>query len=267
LIIIDAHQHFWDRSLSEFNYRWHEAPGFEPLRRDFLPADLQPLLREAGVQKTILVQTQHHLAENRWALKLAQQWDFIAGVVGWVDLESPLCGAQLDEFAGDPRYILRESVNQGLAELSRRGFPFDLLFYAEHLALAPAVARRHPELRLVIDHLSKPRVRLGELKEWARDLQEAAACPNVYCKLSGLVTEADWRRWTVADLRPYVETAIEAFTPQRIMFGSDWPVCCLAASYEQVIAATRELLQTYSAADQAAIWGQTAREFYRLPYE
>jgi L-fuconolactonase len=196
-----------------------------------------------------------------------------------VDLVSESCEEQLQELIAHPRFsgirhivqdepdedfIVRPEVFRGLRVLERHGVPYDLLFYHQHLRHAVTVARAFPELPLVIDHLAKPRIREGVLEPWAAELRAAAACPNVYCKLSGLVTEADWSGWTVADLRPYVMTALEAFGPARCMYGSDWPVCELAAEYGEVYGALRELLGGLSESESARVFGGTAIEFYRL---
>lgn len=276
--VIDAHQHFWQLS-QPFDYQWLDTPGLEPIRRDFLPADLAPRLEAAGVQRSVFVQTQHNVAENRWVLGLAEQHDFIAGVVGWVDLASESCEAQLLEFKDHPKFvgvrhvtqdepdddfIVRPDVVRGLKVLERHGVPFDLLFYVKHLKHAAPLAEMLPELPLVIDHLAKPRIKEGVTAGWREDLQAAARHPNVYCKLSGMVTEADWQQWQPADLRPYVETALEAFGPARCMFGSDWPVCELAASYQQVHDALREITGQLGAGELQQIFGGTASRFYGL---
>lgn len=275
---IDAHQHFWQRSLP-FDYGWLDAPQHAPISGDFLPADLAPQLQAAGVDKSIFVQTQHNLEENRWALSLAEQHDFLAGVVGWVDLASDQCEAQLLEFKDHPKFvgvrhitqdepdddfIVRPAVLRGLKTLEKHGVPFDMLFYVKHLRHAATLAAALPELPLVVDHLAKPRIKDHAVDDWLPQLQAAAKFPNVYCKLSGMVTEADWRLWKPADLRPYVEAALEAFTPARCMFGSDWPVCVLAGSYQQVHDALSEVLGRLSASEAARVWGETAAQFYRL---
>ena len=276
--VVDSHQHFWQ--LSEpFDYKWLNAPQLEPIRRDYLPNHLEPLIRRAGVDRTIIVQTQHNLRENDWALSLADKYDFIAGVVGWIDLASPDCERQLEKyrqhpkFVGvrhvthdepDPDFIVRDDVLRGLKTLEKHRVPFDLLFFVKHLHHATTLAQRLPELPLVLDHLAKPMITARRLDNWEATFREAASFPNVYCKLSGLVTEADWRAWTPADLKPYVEIALEAFGPARCMFGSDWPVCELAGSYGEVCAALRELLGAVSESETAQILGQTAISFYSL---
>ena len=275
---VDSHQHFWQLS-QPLNYRWLDAPLMAPIKRDFLPADLAPLLKGTGIEKTVVVQTQRDLVENRWALALAEKNEFIAGIVGWVDLATSDCERQLLEFKDQPKFvgvrhvtqdepddnfIVREEVLRGLAVLERHGVPFDLLFFARHLRHAPAVAARLPNLKLVLDHCAKPRIKHGEIDEWKRELAAAAKFPNLYCKISGLITEADWNTWRIADLKPYVEHAIQCFGPQRCMFGSDWPVCLLAVSYQQWKETVDELLASLSSAEREMIMGGTATEFYGL---
>jgi L-fuconolactonase len=276
-MLIDAHQHFWERG--RFDTRWLETPEHQPICRTFLPADLKPLIDEVGVTHTVFVQTQHDLDENRWALGLADANPWIAGVVGWVDLASPECETQVREFQRHPKFvgvrhitqgdpdvdfIVRPDVLRGLKTLERLGVPFDLLFYVQHLHHAQRLARELPQLKLVIDHLSKPKIKAQELKGWEQNLRAAAKFPNVYCKLSGMVTEADWRNWKPADLRPYVQIALEAFGPDRLMYGSDWPVCVLAGSYRQVFDALKETLGTLSEDERSHIDYRTAKEFYGL---
>jgi L-fuconolactonase len=276
--VIDAHQHFWQHALP-FDYSWQDAPELSPIRRDYLPDDLAPLLRATGVERTVFVQTQHNVEENRWALGLAEQYPFIAGVVGWVDLASGACEEQLLEFKAHPKFvgvrhitqdepdenfIVRDDVLRGLKVLEKHGVPFDLLFFTQHLRHAPTLARALPELPLVIDHLAKPKIKLREIDAWARELRAAAAAPNVHCKLSGMITEADWRAWRPADLKPYVETALEAFGPERCLFGSDWPVCELAGDYGQVHDALLEALGPISPSEREEIFGRSAARFYNL---
>jgi len=275
---IDAHQHFWQLSLP-FNYRWLDTAPNAPIRRDFLPEHLQPHLRAAGVGRTIVVQTQHNVEENRWLLGLAARHELIAGVVGWVDLASLNCAEQVEEFTKDPKFVgvrhitqdepdddflIRSDVLRGLKVLEAHGVPFDLLLYVKHLCHVPTLARHVPALPMVIDHLAKPRIKAGRTYDWLPHFRAAAAFPNVYCKLSGMITEADWRQWTAADLKPYVQTALECFGPERCLYGSDWPVCELAGTYQQVYDALHEALGPMSQADGNMIFGETARRFYRL---
>jgi L-fuconolactonase len=277
-MIIDAHQHFWQLDLP-FDYGWLREPQHAPICRDFLPEDLIPHLQAAGVQKTVFVQTQHDLEENRWALKLADQHDFLAGVVGWVDLASEQCEEQLSEFLGHPKFvgirhitqaepddnfIIRPDIVRGLKVLQKHRVPFDLLFFTQHLRHAATLAEMLPELPMVIDHLSKPKIKAHLIDGWREDLQRAARYPNICCKLSGMVTEADWSNWKTADLKPYIETALDSFGPFRCMFGSDWPVCELAAPYAAVLSALRENLSSLSESEQNQIFSETAKRFYGI---
>lgn len=280
-MIIDSHQHFWKLDLP-FEYGWLREPKHAPICRDFLPNDLQAHLSETGVNRSVFVQTQHNVEENRWALKLADSNSFLAGVVGWVDLASEHCEEQLSEFLQHPKFvgvrhvtqdepdenfIVRPEVVRGLKVLQKHQVPFDLLFYVQHLRHAPTLAEMLPELPMVIDHLSKPRIKAQEIKSWQSDLMNAAKSPNVFCKLSGMVTEADWQNWKPQDLKPYVETALEAFGAERCMFGSDWPVCELAGTYRQVFDALTDVLGPITLTERENIFCNTAKRFYRLKLE
>ena len=275
---IDAHHHLW-RLAEPFDYRWLNAPELASIRRDFLPEDLADHLAKAGVDASVVVQTQHDVRENHWALALADKHPFIAGVVGWVDLASPSCEAQLldviehPKFVGvrhitqdepDDDFIVRVDVLRGLRILERHHVPFDLLFHVRHLRHVETLARALPDLPLVIDHLAKPRIKAQRFEEWLPLIRAAARFPNVCCKLSGMVTEADWQRWTVNDLAPYVHAALDLFGPGRLMFGSDWPVCELAASYAQVHQALVDALGPISDNERTLIFGGTATRFYGL---
>ncbi len=277
--IIDAHQHFWQLGHPAFDYSWLDKPELKAIRKSYLPPDLKPQLQAAGVDRCVFVQTQHKLEENRWVLGLADQHDFIAGVVGWVDLYAPDVGDQLLTFTDHPKFVgIRHVVQdepdenwivhphalRGLKVLEQHGVPYDLLFYTQHLRHAATLAKALPKLKMVINHLSKPKIKTHQIDEWKTDLQIAAQYPNMYCKLSGMITEADWAHWKPADLKPYVDAALEAFGPERCMFGSDWPVCELAGTYAQVIDALRQVLAAISETERAAIFGGTASRFYGL---
>jgi L-fuconolactonase len=279
-LTIDAHQHFWQLGRQPFDYRWLDAPQLKPIRRDYLPADLKPLIDRVHVDRTVFVQTQHNTEENRWVLGLAQEHPFIAGVVGWVDLASPACEEQVQEFKRFPKFvgirhitqdepddnfIVRDDVLRGLKVLERHALPFDLLFYTKHLKHAATLAERLPNLPMVIDHLAKPQIKRRQFDDWLVDFRAAAKHPNLHCKLSGMVTEADWKAWQPADLKPYVQAALDLFGPDRLMFGSDWPVCELAASYDRVYYALVEALGPVSDAERRAIFGGTAARYYKLP--
>ena len=269
--MIDSHQHFWQ--LGRFNYPWM-SPDLGVLYRDYLPADLAPML---GRNRTVLIQASNSIAESRWLLELADAYGFIAGVVGWVDLTDP--DAQLDELCAHAKFkgvrhlvesepnddwLIQPAVLSGLKKLSARGCTFDLLVHTRHLQYIPQVAGSCPELRFVIDHLAKPPIARNEIDEWAKAMKPVAALPNIHCKLSGLVTEANWTSWKTDDLRPYVEEALNLFGVDRMMFGSDYPVCLLASSYDRVLESVQELLQDLSDADRDKIFSTNAQRFYRL---
>ena len=274
--IIDSHQHFWQ--VSRFDYPWMSSE-VEVLYRDYLPEALEPVLRENGVARTVAVQASNSVEETRWLLGLADAHPFVAGVVGWVDLASPEVGRQLDELAAHPKFkgvrhlvedepeddwLVRPDVLRGMRELASRGVSYDLLVRARHLTYARQLADECPDLRLVVDHAAKPPVATGEIKDWARGLKALAACPNVSCKLSGLVTEADHVGWRTEDLRPYVGTALELFGPGRLIYGSDWPVCLLAAGYERVLESFQTLLAGLGEDDRRRVFRGNASDFYRL---
>ena len=277
MTVIDAHQHFWELGREGFDYAWLDNEPLAAIRRSYLPADLKTHLDATGVDKSIFVQTQHHVEENRWILQFCEEHDFLAGMVGWVDLASPECESQLEEFKDNPyfvgirhvthdepddNFIVRDDVMNGLRVLEKHRMPFDLLFFVKHLKHAQTLGKELPNLPMVIDHLAKPEIKDGRLDNWEASFRAAAKFPNMYCKISGMVTEADWQNWKPADLRPYVEIALEVFGPERCMYGSDWPVCELAGSYEQVIGAAREVLSELSATEQELVFGGTAKKFY-----
>ena len=279
-IIVDAHHHLWDRQMEGYDHQWHANEGLEKICRNFLPTDLEPLIKAAGVDKTIFVQTQHHTEENDWVLDLCEKHNWMAGVVGWVDLASSDCEAQIERYKSNPKFvgvrhithdepdidfIIRDDVSKGLALLEKHEVPFDLLFYVIHLKHAKTVGQRFPNLPLVIDHLAKPLIKKGTIEGWREDLLAAAECENMHCKLSGMVTEADWENWKPADLKPYVEIALEAFGPDRCMFGSDWPVSELAGSYQELFDALIQCIGGVSEHERAQILGTTAINFYNLP--
>ena len=276
-MIIDAHQHFWE--LGKFGYEWLDVPEHAPLKRDFVPVHLKPLIDAAGVDKTVLVQTQHDLQETRWFLRMAEEHDWIAGVVGWIDLASPDCEEALAEFKDHPKFvgvrhitqdepeddfIVRQDVIAGLQVLEQYRVPFDLLFYVKHLRFAAELGEMLPELPMVIDHLAKPHIKHGLIDDWEHDFRAAARHKNISCKLSGMITEAHWSNWTPAQLQTYVDIALDAFGPDRLMFGSDWPVCELAGTYQQVFDALKQCLSSLSQPEQHRIFGGTAIEFYGL---
>lgn len=274
--IVDSHQHFWQ--VGRFDYPWMSSE-VEVLYQDYLPTRLEPILKENGVAKTVLVQASNSLEETGWMLGLADEYPFIAGVVGWVDLKGREIELQLEEltahskFKGvrhlvesepDDDWLVQPEVLSGLRELSRYDVSYDLLVHTRHLKHVKTIAEHCPELRFVIDHMAKPPIASGEIDEWKRKTSEAANYPNVICKLSGLVTEANWKEWRTQDLRPYVDHTLETFGAERLMFGSDYPVCLLAASYSRVKESFEELLGGLSDEDKKRIFSENATKFYRL---
>ncbi len=275
-MIVDSHHHLWE--IGRFEYPWMPGPG-HVLHRTFLPEDLKPWLDKNGVNKTVIVQADQSVEEARWLLAHAEKHKFVAGVVGWVDLRDPEVGLVLDELAQNPRFkgvrhvwhdepnddwILQPEVIRGLKEVAARGLTYDFLTFPRHLRHIPEVLERAPGLRTVVDHISKPPIKRGEMEPWRSDLRKVAEIPGVYCKLSGMVTEADLDNWTIEDLRPYGDAVIEMFGCGRLMYGSDWPVCTMAASYDRVFEAAHALLSGVSEDDRQAVFGENARQFYRL---
>lgn len=270
---LDAHQHFW--SYDPAQYPW--IPPGSALHRDWLPDDLAPLLATAGLDGCIAVQARQSVEESRWLLGLAARHPGIRGVVGWVDLRSAQVGAQLAELAAHPQFVGVRHVVQdepdddfmrgadflrGIGELRAHGLAYDILIYPRQLPAAIALARRFPEQPFVLDHLAKPPIKTGTLSPWREQIRELAHAPNVLCKISGLVTEADHTAWQPADFRPYLDIVFEAFGEDRLMFGSDWPVCLLAAPYAQVFALVRDYLAPLSSEAQAKVLGENAARFY-----
>ena len=274
--IIDGHQHFWKYSAAE--YGWIDD-GMSAIRRDFLPRDLLPELRSAGVNATLAVQARQTLEETAWLLELAAQNESIAGVVGWVPLIQPDAEEHIHRFAADPKlkgvrhvlqdesddgYMLRAGFNDGLSRLRQYDLVYDILIYERHLPQTIQFVDRHPDQRFVLDHIAKPRIRDRAVSPWKERIAELARRENVWCKLSGMVTEADRRNWTAADLTPYFDTVLEVFGPKRLLFGSDWPVMLLACDYARWRSTVAVALRGLSTDERAGIFGGTAAAVYRL---
>lgn len=270
-VIVDSHHHFWDPTRREYPWMGTELAS---IRRPFGPNELRPLLEDNGVDQTILVQTVSSIEETHEFLETAATNDFIAGVVGWVDLTSPSVAETLASLVSDllvgirhqvhdepdPGWLLRDDVQSGIAAVGEAGLVYDLLVRARELPAALATVRRHRQMSFVIDHAAKPRIaRSAWDSEWEEGLAPFSDEPNVACKLSGLVTEAEWKSWTPEQLEPYVRRVLDWFGPQRCMFGSDWPVCLLAAGYDQVL----DALQKIVGLDED-IFGNTAVRVYGL---
>lgn len=274
--MIDSHQHFWRYAPS--THGWiDERMGV--LKRDFGPGDLLPLLQAHGFSRSIAVQAAQSLDETRFLLDLASQHEFIAGVVGWVDLRSASVEKQLQEFTVNPkfkgvrhvaqdepddRFLVGDDVLNGISALESFGLVYDILIYPRHLPVAAELVRRFPRQRFVLDHLAKPEIRSGSLSPWREQILDLAGSPNVTCKISGLVTEASWSDWKPEDLRPYLDVVFECFRSERLMFGSDWPVCTLAGDYGRVVGVVKDYLAHRSPAEQQSVLGATAARVYGL---
>jgi len=273
---IDSHQHFWQYDPIEFGWISADMPG---LQRDLLPADLAPLLAAHQIDGCVAVQARSSLAESDWLLSLASQSPFIKGVVGWVDLLSPAVEADLERLAANPRFrglrhivqsepddafMLRPEFQRGIRSLAHFGLVYDILIFPRHLQAAFSLASAFPDQTFVLDHIAKPYVKDRLISPWDTGIRTLASLPNVYCKVSGLVTEADWSTWQPADFRPYLDVVFEAFGANRIMFGSDWPVCTLAGTYSQVYKLLGDYANSLSLTEQSAIWGGTAVRAYGL---
>jgi L-fuconolactonase len=275
-IRIDTHQHFW--KYNDRDYVWM-TDGMDKLRRDHLPMDLSPLLDRAGISATVAVQARQSLEESIWLLQLADKFPFIRAVVGWVDLCSNRLAEQLEQFAQHPKFrgvrhvvhdepddhfMLRGSFLKGLSQLKQFGLTYDLLLFPRHIPIACEVVKRFPDQRFVLDHIAKPPVREREMELWAGDIKRLATFDNVSCKISGLVTEAHWDSWEDRDFEPYLDVVLNAFGPRRLMIGSDWPVCTLAADYASVINLEIGYIARLSNDEQHAILQENPIEFYSI---
>jgi L-fuconolactonase len=272
---IDAHQHFWIYNARE--YAWLDET-MASLRRDFLPSEFEPLLQKGGFQGSVVVQVRQTLEETRWMLELAERHPFILGVVGWVDLRSARLRADLESFTNAPKlvgirhivqaepddFLLQPDFLRGISLLEEFDLAYDLLIYSKHLPAAAEFVSRFPRQRFVLDHLAKPPIKSGAVDEWARGIRDLAAFPNLYAKVSGLVTEADWQAWKAEDFRPYLDVAFESFGPDRLMIGSDWPVCTVAAPYETTVNLVKDYLGKYSPEEREAVLRGNAAKFWRL---
>lgn len=273
---IDAHQHFWHYNPDEFGWI---GPSATVLQRDFLPADLAGEMATADIHAAISVQARQSIAETTWLLELASAHPWIRGVVGWLPLTAPDAGAHIaaatanaklkgvrhvlhDE--SDDNFVLRPDFNRGIELLRRYNLAYDVLIFERHLPQTIAFVDQHPNQIFIVDHLTKPRIKDRVLAPWRQLLTDLAARANVYCKLSGVITEADHQHWTPTDLQPYLQTALDAFGPHRLMFGSDWPVCLLAGGYGRWVQSVKTFIAPLSPAEQARIMGDTAREAYRI---
>ncbi len=273
---IDAHHHLWRYSAEEYGWIGDDMPQ---IRRDFLPADLEAELRAAKMDGAVAVQARQTLEETDWLLKLASNHQAMRGVVGWAPIASPRFAEVLEKLRShrklkglrhvvqdepDEAFLLRENFNTGIDLLRDTGLVYDLLIFERHLVNATLFVDLHPHQAFVLDHIGKPRIAEGMMEPWLSNLRELARRENVTCKLSGMVTEADWAGWSVETLRPYAEAVLEAFGADRVMMGSDWPVCLLAASYRRWVSTVEELVSGLSHSEQESILGGTAMRVYDL---
>jgi L-fuconolactonase len=273
---IDAHQHFWRYNADE--YGWIDD-SMASLRRDFGPADLKLVMDAAGFHGSVAVQARQSLEETRWLLELAASSPLILGVVGWVDLRFPDVRKQLQQFAANPklvgvrhivqsepddRFLLQSDFLRGIGLLEEFDLTFDILIYPRHLPVAAEFVRHFPRQRFVLDHLAKPLIKSGSIHPWEERMRQLAQFPNVYCKLSGMVTEADWQSWKPEHMKPYLDIAFDCFGPERLMIGSDWPVCTVAASYSRTMNIVLEYLGNHSTEAREAVLGANAARFWKL---
>jgi len=274
--MMDAHHHLWKYSPGE--YGWMDD-SMTILKRDYLPAELEQEIRRAGITGTIAVQARQCMEETRWLLEQSDKHSFIKGVVGWFDLCSPELESALEEFAPHPglvgvrhviqdepddRFMLRTDFMKGIGQLERYDLVYDLLLFPRHLNNAVKLVEAFPRQRFVLDHMGKPQIKAGIMEPWRSEIQKMALLPNVWCKLSGMVTEADLKKWNYNDLSPYMEVVLNAFGPDRIMMGSDWPVCRLAGEYSQVVGVVTNFIQSMDKQDQVKILYQNAVDCYQI---
>jgi L-fuconolactonase len=273
---IDAHQHFWQ--FDPVRDSWI-TDDMKVIQKDFLPDDLAPLLQEKGFDGCITVQSDQSEAENEFQLANAARHDFIKGVVGWVDLQSDNLAERLDHYASFKKlkgfrhvlqgeaqrdFMLRPDFLRGIGLLKNYGFTYDILIYPDQLSYTADFVSRFPDQLFVIDHLAKPYIKSGEIAQWKKELQLMAKFDNVYCKVSGMVTEADWHNWKAADFAPYLDIVAQSFGMNRLMFGSDWPVCTVAATYGQNVELVEAYFSNFTHTELVALFGGNAAKFYHL---
>jgi L-fuconolactonase len=276
---IDSHQHFW--KYNPVDYGWIND-DMQVLRRDFLPPHLEPELRLNGFQGSVVVQAQQSMEETHWLLELADRYPFIIGVVGWIDLCSPEVERQLGMLVKNPwlvgirhilqdepddNYMLQADFINGLRSLQKYDLTYDLLIFPKHLSKAVQLVAQFPALPFVLDHLAKPLIKNKIISPWKEEMAELAQFPNVWCKVSGMVTEADWQNWKFEDFIPYLDTVFDNFGAGRVLIGSDWPVCTLAGTYQQVMSIVPDYIKKYSPAQQSAVLGENAVRVYKLKIE
>jgi L-fuconolactonase len=273
---IDSHQHFWEFDPVRDSWINDEMKA---IQRDFVPTDLEPLLKQYGFDGSVVIQSDQSAEENRFQLHNAAGNDFIKGVVGWVDVSSPSVEKELEHLSQFPKmkgfrhilqgeaqrdYMLRPVFMKGISFLRKYNFTYDILIFPDQLQYIPQFVSSFPSQQFVIDHIAKPDIRNGKIDEWKRGIEAIAQYDNVHCKLSGMVTEADWKNWKTGDFRPYMDTVVESFGIGRLMFGSDWPVCLVAASYKEMLGIVDDYFSSFSHSEQDRFFGLNATRFYNL---
>lgn len=273
---IDSHHHLWEFSEAEYGWMSEEMAV---IKKDHLPADLKAALKSADFDGSVVVQARQSLEETRWLLDLAEENAEIKGVVGWVDLRSDDLKSQLDEFVKHPKFvgvrhvvqdepeddfILGEAFVKGIKRLEEYNLVYDMLVFPHQLPYATKLVEKYPNITFVLDHIAKPNIKEGDLEEWASAIYEMSMSSNVYCKVSGMVTEADWNNWQAEDFKPYLDVVFDAFGAEKIMIGSDWPVCRLAGEYDVVMKIVQDYINDKSEADKEAILGGNAIVAYKL---
>ena len=273
--IIDTHQHFWNYDATRHDWINEDMRA---IKKDFLPEQLAPILKENKVEGCVSVQVDQTTEETDFLLALAKEHSFIKGVVGWVDLRASNLEDKLENYKDAKAlkgfrhiiqgqaagFMLQPNLIQGLKKLATRNYTYDLLIYAHQLKEANEFIKQVTELPIVIDHVAKPNIKDSEMEDWKKEITALAKYPNVYCKISGMATEANWETWTMAGLQPYLDTVVEAFGTERIMFGSDWPVCLVASSYAKWLNGIQNYFNTFSSTEQEAIFAGNAIKFYKL---
>jgi L-fuconolactonase len=276
MLRIDAHQHFWEFDLVRDSWITDEMAT---IKKDFLPKDFQSVLRENNFDGSVAVQSDQSEKENEFQLRNASEKDYIKGVVGWVDLQSTNVGERLNYYSSfkkmkgfrhvlqgeaDRALMLKRGFLNGISKLEKFGFTYDILIFPDQLRYIPEFVAAFPKQKFVIDHIAKPEIRNEKIKEWEKEIEKVAKHENVYCKISGMVTEADWNNWKKEEFIPYIDVVVKAFGVRRIMYGSDWPVCLIAASYKEVLDIVKEYFSSFSENEQRLFFGENAIQFYNL---